>query len=510
MRGPWKCRVFALLGVVLGLGLTWVLFRDLVRWPSDWLLFLEQSKQPPQAGAGPWGLALFRLLGLPLLSAEGARSLLLLFFGGGWILVFLLAPLREWRVWEALLWGLFAGGSLLIAPQGPAILGNQNLLLPLVFLPPLVLMALHRGRKPSSGGILAGSLLGGLGAGLVSLFFLGVHFPWGETLLLFSLVWAWHSGWGAWVAGGVFLVFTLGLGKVLSWSPVLDPRASLVDLLGAAPAWSGLLWQLFSAGLGLRFLLKKGDRLLPVLRVPLHGGLLLLLILGFGNVARWKKVSAQLEKEREALSSSLSKIPSLGRVLVWNLPSFLRAEFAVQTLGSSAQFLLVQTWDLGGEVHIPESWNDYETTPVLRWTPEGMVATRFEELLLLPPFPLVWTGSFARTPFAMIRMRKSGGNGFSGERVEVDWKESEARVRLLGTGESAPFALALLAGKREVFVPSKHVLGSLSGSWFSPPFPRFGIQGKGVELLSRVLPGIGPWVQTKNPQAAFRVRVLRR
>ena len=95
------------------------------------------------------------------------------------------------------------------------------------------------------------------------------------------------------------------------------------------------------------------------------------------------------------------------------------------------------------------------------------------------------------------------------EGVEVELGERGAKVRLSEEGRVEPIALPLLAGSKEVFSPSKHLLGSLSAGWFLPPFPRFQVQGGGNLASPKVLPGVGPRVKGKDPHAEFRVQVLR-
>ncbi len=513
MRGRWNCRVLSLLGLALGLGLTFFLLRGLVRWPTDWILFLEKSQRPTATGFGPWGDMLLGILEIPLLSAGVARSLMEGIFGASWFLVFLMLPLRGWKVWEGLLWGAIVGSSLLFVAEGPAILGNRSLFLPLVFLFPLLgfFVPAKRDARPW-GSLVLGVFMPlclGIAAGFVSLYFLGPHLPWGELVLVLALFWARRAGTGALVSGGFFLLTVFGMAQAFPLSSVLDPAASLVDLLGPGPVWRTSLFQLLPAALGFRVFLGAGRQAHPLWVGGLGVGLSLFLVLGIGNVRRWRKISPLLQRERQALTAALSKLPSVGTVLVWNLPSFLRADFAVQSMGTSARFLLVNTWDLGEEVHIPESWGFSEKTPVLRWTAAGFTATRFEDCLLLPPFPLALKSGFARTPFAMVRMGRVPETKRLDEEVEVELGEKGVKVRLLGKGKAEPFALALLAGSKEAFLPSKHVLGSLSAGWFLPPFPRFGLRGDGELALAEVLPGVGPWVQGKNPHAEFRVQVLR-
>jgi hypothetical protein len=513
MQGRWNCRILSLLGVLLGLGLTLFFFRDLTRWPTDWILFLEEGKRPSAGGFGPWGKEVLEFLNLKVLSEGRARTQVIFLFGVGWILVFLLLPLKGWKRWESILWGTTAGSTLFIVAEGPAILGNRSIFLPFVFLIPLLLLLFVRTGPNSRSKTFPRSItlgfVAGLVAGMVSLCLLGRHFPWGEMVLLFSFFAAKGFKGTAFVSGGAFLLSSLGLPLVLNIPPVFDPVASLVDLLGPGPAWRGSLFQLVPAALGLRVSLGSLQRPHPIFRSSLAMGVSLFLVLGIGNFVRWKKISNHLQFERRALTTALSKIPSVGTVLVWNLPSFLRADLAVQIMGPPSRFLLLRTWDLGEEVHIPEGWNYSETTPVLRWTQKGFVAIRFEDCLLLPPFPLALEGGFVRNPLAMIRMGKVPETQRLDEEVEVDWGEEGVQVRLLGEGRKTPFALALLSGSREVYSPSKHTLGSLSEGWFSLPFPQFKIQGSGSLVDPKILPGIGPWVQGKNPQAAFRVRVLR-
>ena len=430
-------------------------------------------------------------------------------FGLGYFLVFLFLPQKGWRGWEGFLWGGFAGGSLLFVEEGPAILGNPSLFLPFVFVLPLLgALFIVKGESNPRFSSSIFCLLG-LGAGCISLFLLGPHLPWGELILLCSLFWSCKPGGGVGVGGLSFLLTSIGLSHLFPLAQAIDPLASFVDLFGPPPAWKGSLFQLFPFLLGVRVFLASFPKARFLLRGGPMMGLLLLLLLGFGNLSRWKKVSPLLGRERQALTEALSKIPSLGTVLVWNLPSFLRADFAVQTLGSSVHFSMVKTWDLGGEVHIPEGWSFSEKTPVLRWTRNGFVTRRFEDCLLLPPFPLALRGGFAKTPFEMIRMGKIQEKHRLDGEVEVDWTEGEALVRLLGNRQPGPFSLALLAGSIRPFALKGDLFGSLSEGWFCPPFSSFRIQGKGEASLHGLLPGIGPQIKVKDPQTRFRVRVLR-
>lgn len=382
--------------------------------------------------------------------------------------------------------------------------------------------------------VLAGSLwlargklffLAALG-GALSAALVGMHVPAGEAGFLFVLLLARRGAWPAVLAtlayGAGFAAFAAGLPEARPGS-LPSPNGWWMDAGATATlptevAVQGML--LLIAGAWFCLNLSRATlatRLAPVL--GLTAVAVALALAGTGIQALMQR-SRILARDARTLDRALQSTNLVyAEVLFLNLPMHVRPYLAsVIDLPQAERLWLLDSWDTGRELHLPEEWGGYwEGTTVIRWTARGFEKTTWGACLALEPFPLVRRileggARFPASPYGMIRLgvlpQALGGaapaSEVPGARIEDEPEGDGVRLRV-ETPAPVMVAVALGGGRRRRVSDPGFLERSLSDGWFrSPPPVDPAALGK-ARVVGHVT-GYGPVLSISSGTSEFVVR----
>jgi len=222
-------------------------------------------------------------------------------------------------------------------------------------------------------------------------------------------------------------------------------------------------------------------------------GTLTMVLLVLFSAWQWRRVAEHdlvLRRDLPSLRTAVSKTEAQERVWFLGMPLHLRPYIALATPPSFwGRKGFLRTLDSGAQIELPDYWRipDYET--VLRWTPSGIVQTRYGGLLELPAMPRLriidrnhW--DFAAGPLDVPGMGEVAepGPAVGIQDFEVvDLREGQLRVRLHGklqAGQELFFAVATWAPRSLLGIDAASLSSGLRASVYAPPFASYRVTSK--------------------------------